>query len=33
MTKITNDAATLGENIKIVDSAVKEVETSNKTLY
>ena len=32
MTKITNDAATLGENIKIVDSAVKEVETSNKTL-
>lgn len=32
VTKITNDAATLGENIKIVDSAVKEVETSNKTL-
>lgn len=32
VTKITNDAATLGENIKVVDSAVKEVETSNKTL-
>lgn len=32
VTKITNDAATLGENIRIVDSAVKEVETSNKTL-
>ena len=32
VTKITNDAATLGENINIVDSAVKEVETSNKTL-
>lgn len=32
VTKITNDAATLGENIKIVDNAVKEVETSNKTL-
>ena len=32
VTKITNDAATLGENIKIVHSAVKEVETSNKTL-
>ena len=32
VTKITNDATTLGENIKIVDSAVKEVETSNKTL-
>lgn len=29
---ITNDAKTLGVNIKIVDSAVKEVETSNKTL-
>ncbi len=29
---ITNDATTLGANIKIVDSAVKEVEASNKTL-
>ncbi len=32
VTKITNDATTLGENIKVVDSAVKEVEASNKTL-
>ncbi len=32
VTDITNDAATLGVNIKIVDNAVKEVETSNKTL-
>ncbi len=32
VTKITNDAATLGENIRTVDSAVKEVETSNETL-
>ena len=32
VTDITNDASTLGENIKIVDSAVKEVESSNKTL-
>ncbi len=32
VTDITNDATTLGSNIKIVDSAVKEVETSNKTL-
>ena len=32
VTDITNDAASLGVNIKIVDSAVKEVETSNKTL-
>lgn len=32
VTDITNDAATLGVNIKIVDSAVKEVETSNQTL-
>ncbi len=29
---ITNSATTLGVNIKIVDSAVKEVEVSNKTL-
>ncbi|MBQ4058835.1 MAG: PilZ domain-containing protein [Lachnospiraceae bacterium] len=29
---ITNDATTLGVNIKIVDDAVKEVEISNKTL-
>ena len=29
---ITNDAAGLGENIKVVDSAVKEVEASNRTL-
>ncbi len=32
VTDITNDATTLGENIKVVDSAVKEVENSNKTL-
>ena len=32
VTDITNDATTLGANIKIVDSAVKEVEISNKTL-
>ena len=32
VTDITNDATTLGANIKIVDSAVKEVEASNKTL-
>lgn len=32
VTDITNDATTLGTNIRIVDSAVKEVETSNKTL-
>ncbi len=32
VTDITNDATSLGANIKIVDSAVKEVETSNKTL-
>ena len=32
VTKITNDATTLGENIKVVDSAVKEVEASNRTL-
>ncbi len=32
VTDITNDAAALGENIKVVDSAVKEVETSNQTL-
>lgn len=32
VTDITNDATTLGKNIKIVDSAVKEVESSNKTL-
>ena len=29
---ITNDATSLGENIKVVDKAVKEVETSNITL-
>ncbi len=29
---ITNDATSLGENIKVVDSAVKEVENSNQTL-
>lgn len=29
---ITNDATTLGANIKVVDSAVKEVEVSNRTL-
>ena len=32
VTDITNDATTLGANIRIVDSAVKEVEVSNKTL-
>lgn len=32
VTKITNDATSLGENIKVVDSAVKEVEASNQTL-
>jgi len=32
VTDITNDATTLGANIKIVDRAVKEVEHSNKTL-
>lgn len=32
VTDITNDAKSLGVNIKIVDSAVKEVEASNKTL-
>lgn len=32
VTDITKDATALGANIKIVDSAVKEVETSNKTL-
>lgn len=32
VTDITNDATTLGVNIKTVDSAVKEVEVSNKTL-
>ena len=32
VTDITRDATTLGANIKIVDSAVKEVESSNKTL-
>ncbi len=32
VTDITNDATTLGVNIKIVDSAVKEVEASNKIL-
>lgn len=32
VTNITSDAATLGENIKVVDSAVKEVEASNQTL-
>ncbi len=29
---IANDTTTLGSNIKVVDDAVKEVETSNKTL-
>ncbi len=29
---ITNDTTSLGKNIKVVDDAVKEVETSNKTL-
>lgn len=32
VTDITNDATTLGVNIKVVDDAVKEVETSNRTL-
>ncbi len=32
VTDITKDATTLGENIKVVDSAFKEVETSNETL-
>lgn len=32
VTDITNDATALGVNIKTVDSAVKEVEASNKTL-
>ena len=32
VTDITQDATTLGANIKIVDSAVKEVESSNRTL-
>lgn len=32
VTDITNDAVSLGENIRIVDSAVKEVESSNHTL-
>lgn len=32
VTEITNDATTLGVNIKTVDEAVKEVEISNKTL-
>ena len=32
VTDITNDATTLGTNIKIVDNAVREVESSNKTL-
>lgn len=32
VTDITNDATALGANIKIVGSAVKEVENSNKTL-
>lgn len=32
VTEITNDATTLGANIKTVDDAVKEVEASNKTL-
>ncbi|MBQ7933707.1 MAG: methyl-accepting chemotaxis protein, partial [Lachnospiraceae bacterium] len=32
VTDITNDATTLGVNIKVVDSAVKEVESSNKIL-
>lgn len=32
VTDITNDATALGKNIRVVDSAVKEVETSNKTL-
>ncbi|MBO5372324.1 MAG: methyl-accepting chemotaxis protein [Lachnospiraceae bacterium] len=32
VTDITNDATSLGENIKVVDSAVKEVENSNLIL-
>ena len=32
VTNITQDATSLGENIKVVDSAVKEVESSNRTL-
>ena len=32
VTDITNDAVALGENIKVVDSAVKEVAASNETL-
>ncbi|MBQ8822597.1 MAG: methyl-accepting chemotaxis protein [Lachnospiraceae bacterium] len=32
VTDITNDATSLGENIKVVDAAVKEVESSNVTL-
>lgn len=32
VTDITNDATTLGTNIKVVDNAVKEVEASNKIL-
>lgn len=32
VTDITNDAVTLGENIKVVDTAVKEVAVSNETL-
>ena len=32
VTDITNDATSLGENIKVVDRAVKEVAASNKTL-
>ncbi|MBQ7864458.1 MAG: methyl-accepting chemotaxis protein [Lachnospiraceae bacterium] len=32
VTDITNDAASLGENIKVVDNAVQEVAASNETL-
>ncbi|MBQ8632116.1 MAG: methyl-accepting chemotaxis protein, partial [Lachnospiraceae bacterium] len=32
VTNITNDAESLGENIKVVDNAVKEVAASNETL-
>ncbi len=32
VTDITNDAVSLGDNIKVVDSAVKEVAASNRTL-
>lgn len=32
VTDITNDTTSLGKNIKVVDEAVKEVESSNKTL-